>query len=140
MQTVFTPRTLLFAGIVLNASVQAASISASASANIVDPASVPTSLADLPVTISTSGGWIRVVIASAQPLLTVSNLSPGVSSSDSVVALSSQGGGALTLESFNQLVSRDGTVQGDPVIALSLLAPASDSADGGSFGVTVAFN
>ena len=119
---------------------QATSISASASANIVDPASVPTLLTHFPVAINTSGAWIRVVIASAHPLLTVSNLSQSVSSADSVVPLLSQGGDALTLESFSQLVSSDGTVQGNPVIALSLLVPASDPADGGSFHVTVAFN
>lgn len=119
---------------------QARAATASASATVIDPVNVTTSVADLPVTVSRSGGWIKVVMPPAQPPPPVSRSSSGGSSAGAAVASPALDGASLTLESFKQLAASDGTVQGDTVSALSLLAPTADAADGGSYSVTVAFN
>ncbi|MEC5214919.1 hypothetical protein RCH06_003491 [Polaromonas sp. CG_9.5] len=137
MSTVFASTGLLFAGVLSAASGQAATVSAGASATVIDPVNVTTSVADLPVTVSTSGGWVRVVMPPAQPP-PVSSSSSGGGNAGAAVASPALDGASLTLESFKQLAASDGTVQGDTVSALSLLAPTAPN--GGSYSVTVAFN
>ena len=141
MSTAFAPMGLLFAGVLLSASGQATSASASASATVIAPVNIPTSLADLPVAVSTFGGWIRVVIPLAQWPSLVSSASSGGRSAGTRTAAASH---CLnlhfrTLECLRQLTAGNGTVQGNIVSALFLHSPKAGIA-GGRYRVTVAFN
>ena len=132
---------LLFAGVLLSASGQATSASASASATVIAPVNIPTSLAGLPVAVSTFGGWIRVVIPLAQWPSLVSSASSGGRSAGTRTAAASH---CLnlhfrTLECLRQLTAGNGTVQGNIVSALFLHSPKAGIA-GGRYRVTVAFN
>ena len=140
MSTVFTPRTLLFAGMLSIASGQATSATASASATIIAPVNIPDSPADLPAAVINFGSWIRVVTPLAQwpsPVLSASwgGRSPGASAAASpCFDLHFR-----TLECLYQLTASNGTVQGNIVSALLLHAPTAGIA-GGRYRVTVAFN
>lgn len=141
MSTAFAPMGLLFAGVLLSASGQATSASASASATVIAPVNIPTSLAGLPVAVSTFGGWIRVVIPLAQWPSPVSSASSGGRSAGTRTAAASH---CLnlhfrTLECLRQLTAGNGTVQGNIVSALFLHSPKAGIA-GGRYRVTVAFN
>lgn len=140
MSTAFAPMGLLFAGVLLSASGQATSASASASATVIAPVNIPASLANLPVAVSTFGGWIRVVIPLAQlPSLVLSASSGGRSAGASAAASPCLDLHFRTLECLHQLTAGNGTVQGDTVSALSLRTPKAGAA-GGRYRVTVAFN
>ena len=141
MSTAFAPMGLLFAGVLLSASGQATSASASASATVIAPVNIPASLANLPVAVSTFGGWIRVVIPLAQWPSLVSSASSGGRSAGTRTAAASH---CLnlhfrTLECLRQLTAGNGTVQGNIVSALFLHSPKAGIA-GGRYRVTVAFN
>ena len=141
MSTAFTPRTLLFAGMLSIASGQAISASASASATVIAPVHIPTSLADLPVAVNTFGGWIRVVIPLAQRPSPVSSASSGDRSAGASAATSHCLDLHLrTLECLRQLTAGNGMVQGDTVSALLLHSPKAGVAGGSRYRVTVAFN
>lgn len=119
---------------------QAHAATAVASATVIAPVNIPASLADLPVAVSTFGGWIRVVIPLAQGPSPVSSASLGGRSAGAAVASPVVKDASLTPENFKQLAAGDGMVQGDTVSALSLRAPKTDVAGGGRYRVTVAFN
>ena len=127
MRTGFNLKAILFAGMLSLASGQAGSVSASVGATIIEPESVLTSLADLPVRVITSGGWIRVVIPPAQLPPQVSISFSSLNAQDLAVSLPS---------STSEEKDRDGTLDGEVVTSLSKLALP----DGGSYRVTVAFN
>lgn len=140
MSTVFTPKTLLFAGMLSIASGQATSASASASATIIAPVNIPDSPADLPAAVSNFGSWIRVVTPLAQwPSPVLSASWGGRSAGASAAASPCFDLHFRTLECLHQLTASNGTVQGSIVSALLLHAPKAGIA-GGRYRVTVAFN
>jgi hypothetical protein len=104
--------------------------SASASATVIAPASVMRSLADLPVTVSLSGGWVRLALAPAAPPPLVSSLSPLRDAADLVVRVTSKGGTTL----LRAATAAD--LRGEFATSLSSPAPLK----GGGYRVTVAFN
>lgn len=118
---------------------QASAATSVASAAVIDPVNVQTSLEDIPVTVSISGAWVRVVIPLAQPPPAVSSSSLDSNVGD-IVASSALDGGPLNLDNFNRATAGDGTVHGDTVSALSLLTPTAGSAGGDRYSITVAFN
>ena len=120
---------------------QAHAATAFASATVIAPVNIPTSLANFPVAVSTFGGWIRVVIPLAQWPSLVSSASSGGRSAGTRTAAASH---CLnlhfrTLECLRQLTAGNGTVQGNIVSALFLHSPKAGIA-GGRYRVTVAFN
>ena len=140
MSTVFTPRTLLFAGMLSIASGQVISASASASATVIAPVNIPDSPADLPAAVINFGSWIRVVTPLAQwPSPVLSASWGGRSAGASAAASPCFDLHFRTLECLHQLTASNGTVQGSIVSALLLHAPKAGIA-GGRYRVTVAFN
>jgi len=127
MSTAFAP--FLFLAVLPVAFAQAATVSAQAGATVIAPASVMRSLADLPVTVVVSGGWVRLVLPSAAPP-PVSSLSAAGSAVDSAVEVPAAGGTGL------QGGATGADVHGEFATSLSSPAPMS----GGSYRVTVAFN
>lgn len=126
----------------LGALCQAHAATATASATVIAPVHIPTSLADLPVAVNTFGGWIRVVIPLAQRPSPVSSAS---SDSRSAGASAAPASHCLdlhlrTLECLRQLTAGNGMVQGDIVSALLLHSPKAGVAGGNRYRVTVAFN
>ena len=130
MRTGFNLKAILFAGMLSLASGQAGSVSASVGATVVEPESVLTSLADLPVRVITSGGWIRVVIPLARLPPQVSISSSPLNAQDLAVSLPS------SLDSDAEERDKGGTL--DEEVATSLSAPMP--LIGGGYRVTVAFN
>lgn len=128
MSIAFTP--LLFVAVLPVAFGQAASITAQASATVIAPASVTRSLADLPVTVVLSGGWVRLVLPPAGPPPLVSSLSPLRDAEDLVVRVTSTGGTTLLR------AATAAELRGEFATSLSPLAPLYD----GVYRVTVAFN
>lgn len=121
---------------------QAHAATAFASATVIAPVNIPTSLADLPVAVNTFGGWIRVVIPLAQGPSPVSSASSGSRSAGATTTAASH---CLdlhlrTLECLRQLTAGNGMVQGDIVSALLLHSPKAGVAGGSRYRVTVAFN
>jgi len=126
MSIAFAP--LLLAAVPSVAFTQA--VTAQVGATVIAPASVMRSWADWPVTVSLSGGWVRLALPPAGAPLLVSGLSAPHDPADSIVAVS-------PVDSTTLL--RPGTaaeLRGK--FATSLSSPAPLSA--GSYRVTVAFN
>ena len=105
-------------------------VTVQASAIVIAPISVMNSLADLPVTVSLSGGWVRLALAPATAQLLVSSLSPLRDAADLVVQVTSAGSTAL----LRTASATD--LRGEFVTSLSSPTPLSD----GGYRVTVAFN
>lgn len=103
---------------------QVRAATASTRATVIAPASVMRSWADWPVTVSLSGGWVRLVIPAAAPPPLVSSLSNPLNDGDLVVRVTPSGDAAAA------------DVRGEFATSLSLLAPQND----GRYRVTVAFN
>lgn len=130
MSTAFVSAGLLFAGVLSVASAQAATASANVGATVIAPVSVMISWADLPVTVSLSGGWVRLVMPPARLPLRVSSLSHPLNEADLAVGVSSAGSTTL----LRAATAAD--LRGEFTTSLSPPAPLND----GSYRVTVAFN
>ena len=127
MSIVWAP--LLFFAVLPGAWAQA--ITVQASATIIAPISVMNSLADLPVTASVSGGWVRLALVPvAAPLTLVSRLSPLRDAAVPLVRVTSKGGSTL-LRTASVVELR-----GEFATSLSSPAPLN----GGGYRVAVAFN
>ena len=105
-------------------------VTVQASAIVIAPISVMNSLADLPVTVSLSGGWVRLALAPATAQLLVSSLSPLRDAADLVVQVTSAGSTALLR------AASAADLRGEFVTSLSSPTPLND----GGYRVTVAFN
>lgn len=130
MQTGFNLKAILFGGMLSVAFGQAGAVSASVGATVIDPESVLTSLADLPVRVVTYGGWIRVVIPSARLSPQMSILLSPLNAQDMAVRLPSSSDGDTEEQ------NTDGTLNGEIATSLSALMPLL----GGGYRLTVSFN
>jgi hypothetical protein len=126
MSNTLAPAGLLLAGVLTVASpALAATAQASVGATVMAPVSVMDTWADLPVAVSVSGGWVRLVMPPAGPPPLVSSLSNPLNEGDVVGGVSSTPSHAPTAD-----------LQGEFATSLSSPTPLS----GGRYRVTVAFN
>lgn len=105
-------------------------VTAQVGATVIAPASVMRSGTDWPVTVSLSGGWVRLVLPPASAPMLVSRLSALRDAADLIVAVLPAGSTTL-LRLATAAELRD-------EFATSLSSPAPLSA--GSYRITVAFN
>ena len=136
MSTAHAPAGLLLAGLLSAASAQA--VTAQAGATVIAPVSVISPWADLPVTVSVSGGWVRLVIAPARPQPLGSSPSHPLNEADLAVAVSSAGSTTLLREAraTDWRSAIEGILNAEFTTSLSTLA----ALDGGRYSVTVGFN
>ncbi|MBH2010018.1 MAG: hypothetical protein I8H71_09995 [Xanthomonadaceae bacterium] len=115
-----------------------ATATAIASATVIDPVNVTASWADSAVTVSRSGGWVRVVMPPAQPPLPVSSATNPLNEADLAVGVSSSGSTALAREwtGSGWRIAMKGTLHGEFTTSLSAPKPLG----GGRYSVTLAFN
>ena len=128
MSIAFAP--LLFAAVMPFAFAQPATASAQVGATVIAPASMMRFGAGWPVTVSLSGGWVRLVLPPTGPPPLVLSLSPLRVTADLIVRVTSAGG-TTALRAATAV-----DLHGEFATSLSSLAPLND----GVYRVTVAFN